>query len=216
MRTHTIAFASLVALTLGWGLAGCGPKYPKCNNDQDCHKGEYCVNGMCQQCRTNADCPTGNECVGGRCEAITGFCQSDSDCPKGQKCRDNQCQEPVQSTTELPQPEQQQACTIEPVYFNFDSSDLETSARNQIQSDVECMHQKNISSVHLTGYTDPRGTEEYNLALGDRRARSVKDYMKSLGFSANDVSVSSVGEEYATGTDEASWAKDRKVEFQTK
>jgi peptidoglycan-associated lipoprotein len=66
--------------------------------------------------------------------------------------------------------------------------------------------------VHVTGYCDPRGTEEYNLALGDRRARAVMSYMISLGLDGNAVSASSMGEEMAQGTDEGSWARDRRVE----
>lgn len=210
---HTL----LAVLAMGAVLAGCGPKYPKCDNDEDCHEGEYCVNGMCQLCRTDADCPAGQQCAGGRCEPIEGYCESDSDCPAGQKCQANRCAEPVSTSTELPGAGTgQQGCTIEPVHFAFDSADLDSSARSQIQSNVECMKQKGIEKVHLTGYTDPRGTEEYNLALGDRRARSVEDYVSDLGIPDSGISVSSMGEEMASGTDEASWARDRRVEFQTR
>ena len=52
---------------------GCGPTYPKCDNDEDCHEGEYCVNGQCQMCRTSSDCPTGQACNAGACEPISGF-----------------------------------------------------------------------------------------------------------------------------------------------
>ena len=63
----------------------------------------------------------------------------------------------------------------------------------------------------LTGACDPRGTEEYNIALGERRASAVRDYMRALGLNSSRVSITSVGEEMATGTDEASWALDRNV-----
>ncbi len=63
----------------------------------------------------------------------------------------------------------------------------------------------------LTGACDPRGTEEYNIALGERRASAVREYMRSLGLNSSRVSITSVGEEMATGTDEASWAQDRNV-----
>jgi len=67
--------------------------------------------------------------------------------------------------------------------------------------------------VHLTGLTDPRGTEEYNLALGDRRAQAAKKYLDTLGLEST-MSASSMGEELATGSDEATWGRDRRVEFQ--
>ncbi|MFW6051160.1 MAG: OmpA family protein [Myxococcota bacterium] len=216
MRTTRFAFAIVSTLALGWALAGCGPEYPNCDNDEDCHEGEYCVNGLCQQCRTDADCPTGQQCTGGRCEDIEGYCESENDCPEGQECRDNRCAEPVETSTDLDADTGDRGCSIEAVYFDFDSADLQSNARDQIQANVECMREKDIESVHLTGYTDPRGTEEYNLALGDRRARSVRKYMSDLGISADDIGVSSMGEEMASGTDEESWARDRKVEFEAR
>lgn len=194
--------------------AGCGPSYPNCDNDEDCHEGEYCVNGMCQQCRTDADCPTGQACQEGACSAIPGFCQSAADCPAGQECRDNQCVAPVQTQTDLPEPTPtDQQCELQAIYFGFDEDALDGSARNSIQANVECMRERSMGSLHVTGHTDPRGTEEYNLALGDRRARSVKDYMTSLGVESGNVSSSSMGEEMATGSDEGGWSRDRKVTF---
>jgi peptidoglycan-associated lipoprotein len=214
LRLHRLAPCVVLAMGL-WAL-GCGPSYPKCNNDDDCHEGEYCVNGMCQQCRTDGDCPTGQRCADGRCEDQEGFCQSDDDCPDGQECRDNQCAAPVETSRDLgADADADRGCTIETVHFEFDSSELVGAARNQVQSNAECMRQKGIQSVHLTGHTDPRGTEEYNLALGDRRARSVRKYLQGLGVSG-DVSVSSMGEEMASGTDERGWSQDRRVEFRTK
>jgi peptidoglycan-associated lipoprotein len=102
------------------------------------------------------------------------------------------------------------------VYFGFDSSNLESSAREAIAKNADCMRQRGMSGVRVTGYTDPRGTEEYNLALGDRRSRSVQQYMTSLGVDSRALSTSSVGEEMARGEDESGWAQDRRVEFTQK
>jgi peptidoglycan-associated lipoprotein len=218
MRTTVFTAVPIGVLSLGLWVTGCGPKYPKCNNDTDCHEGEFCVNGLCQQCRVDADCPAGQRCDQGRCEPIEGFCQSAADCPEGQECRDNRCAAPVQSMTDLDGDANATgtgACTLETVYFDFDSSELRGGARNQIQANADCMRRNGIGAVHLTGHTDPRGTEEYNLALGDRRARSVKKFLQDLGVSG-DVSVSSMGEEMATGTDEQGWSGDRKVEFRAR
>ncbi|MGB8332229.1 MAG: OmpA family protein [Polyangiales bacterium] len=120
---------------------------------------------------------------------------------------------------EMPEPEPEvevepveEACVLETVYFAFDSSELDSSARAAIQSAVECYRNQNPNvRILLTGACDPRGTEEYNIALGDRRAKSVRSYMSSLGMATGQISVTSVGEEMATGTDEASWARDRNV-----
>lgn len=193
-------------------VLGCGPEYPNCDNDEDCHEGEFCVNGLCQQCRTDTDCPTGQACRGGACQPIPGFCQSASDCPAGQECRDNRCVAAATAQTDVPEPAPSQGqCELTPVYFGFDEDALDSSARNAIQSNVQCMRDRGIDGAHLTGHTDPRGTEEYNLALGDRRARSVMEYMISLGVDRGSLASSSMGEEMATGSDEGGWARDRKV-----
>ena len=89
----------------------------------------------------------------------------------------------------------------------------EASARDVIARNAECTRERGYSSLQLTGHTDPRGTEEYNLALGDRRARSVRKYLESLGVGDSKVKSSSMGEEMARGEDESGWSTDRKVEF---
>lgn len=213
--THTDRSAALgrlgLMLLLSLAAAACGPSYPNCEQDEDCKQGEFCVNQLCQQCRTDADCGPGEQCNGGACGAIPGYCESDADCPAGQECQANRCTMPPPPPPE-PEPVAAPACQVESVYFAFDSSTLEPSARDAIARNAQCVQENGFSSVKLTGYTDPRGTEEYNLALGDRRAQSVKKYMKSLGVEAN-MSATSMGEEMATGTDESGWAQDRKVEF---
>jgi peptidoglycan-associated lipoprotein len=104
-------------------------------------------------------------------------------------------------------------CEIETVYFAFDSSELDSSARASLQEAVECYRSRQDPglSLLLTGACDPRGTEEYNIALGERRAAAVRSYLTSLGMDGSRIDITSVGEEMATGTDEAGWARDRNV-----
>jgi peptidoglycan-associated lipoprotein len=103
-------------------------------------------------------------------------------------------------------------CELQTVYFAFDSAELDGTARATIQETVECFRAQDPNvSLLLTGACDPRGTEEYNIALGERRASAVRDYMRSLGLDSGQLSIISVGEEMATGTDEATWAEDRNV-----
>lgn len=132
------------------------------------------------------------------------------------ECRGNRCQVVSRAQTEVPAATPTptpQVCQLAPVYFGFDQDTLEANARATLQANVECMRQRGIRAVHVTGYTDPRGTEEYNLALGERRAQSVRNYLRSLGVDASAITTSSMGEEMATGTDEASWAVDRRAEM---
>jgi peptidoglycan-associated lipoprotein len=203
---------ALLLATLG---AACGPSYPNCDRDNDCHRGEYCVNGRCQLCRGDADCPAGQSCASGRCEPIAGYCASSSDCPAGQECRANRCVAPVQAREQTPERDPRDLtpgpspCEVSAVYFEFDSHELTSDAREALGRVANCMRDGTINRLHLTGNCDPRGTEEYNLALGERRARAVRDYLVSLGVPRNTLTVSSNGEEMARGTDEASWARDR-------
>ena len=205
---------TLAALAAFVAVGACGPEYPNCEDDEDCHSGEFCVNGQCQLCRDDNDCPDGQACAGGRCDPIDGYCAGGGDCPDGQECQENRCV--AMQSTALPPPESTGdtgPCSIETVYFDFDSEALSSSTRDLVQRNVECMRQTNVERMHLTGFTDPQGTEEYNLALGDRRARSVMQYMTSLGIAEGKLSSSSVGEEMASGEDESGWRQDRKVTF---
>ncbi|MEM1416057.1 MAG: OmpA family protein [Myxococcota bacterium] len=179
----------------------CDPIAGYCDEQTPCPDGQECVGNRCRTvdpCR-DVSCPAGQECRGGDCEAIPGYCDDTMPCPEGQECIGNRCVTP-------------EACTLDAVYFAFDSSDIETQARNVLQSNAQCITEREIERVHLTGHTDPRGTEEYNLALGDRRSRAAKRYMQQLGVRST-ITSSSAGEEMARGTSEGSWDRDRRVEF---
>jgi peptidoglycan-associated lipoprotein len=100
-------------------------------------------------------------------------------------------------------------------HFDFDSSQVQPDAANALDKLAQCF----ISgpgkgkSLLITGSTDPRGETEYNLALGGRRAGSVSDFLAKKGMEQGHLKTNSNGEFGATGTDEAGWAKDRKVEI---
>jgi peptidoglycan-associated lipoprotein len=191
--------------------AGCGgPQYPNCQNDSQCHEGEFCVNGTCQQCRPDeSDCPSGQRCVQGRCETPEGYCSGNSDCPDGQECRNNQCV--VRSTATNETDLDNGGCQLSPIYFEYDSSDLDPRARDALSADAQCIQQREMSSVTLVGHCDPRGTEEYNLALGERRAQTVRTYLGNLGVDTGRVNTTSMGEEMAED-DESTWPQARRVD----
>jgi peptidoglycan-associated lipoprotein len=104
-------------------------------------------------------------------------------------------------------------CSIAPVYFAYDSSELDGRARAGLESSARCLTARN-AGAQVTGMTDPRGTEEYNLALGDRRARTAAQYLTNLGV--DDVSTHSVGEEHARGDEDSEWAEDRRADVRTR
>lgn len=95
------------------------------------------------------------------------------------------------------------------VHFALDSSDLDNASRDQLAKVAACL-QNADKRAQVVGMTDPRGTEEYNLALGERRAQASARYMTSMGADSSRVQTRSVGEEYAHGDDETEWASDRR------
>jgi peptidoglycan-associated lipoprotein len=105
------------------------------------------------------------------------------------------------------------ACALGPVYYEFDSSTFDTRARAQLDENAQCIRQRRLSRVRVTGMADPRGTSEYTLALGDRRASGAVRYITGAGVARSSMQTLSVGEEYATGHDEAGWAQDRRADF---
>jgi peptidoglycan-associated lipoprotein len=104
-------------------------------------------------------------------------------------------------------------CSLTTIYFDFDMSNLSDDARSALQRNVECLKAKNAKRIQVEGHTDERGSTEYNLALGQRRADEVKDYLTSLGLGT--VSAISYGEEQGAvqGSDEDAWSKNRRAEI---
>jgi peptidoglycan-associated lipoprotein len=196
--------------------SGCGPSYPRCDHDTDCHRGEFCVSGRCQQCRGDSDCPAGQGCNDGRCEARPGYCGSTNDCPNGQECQNHVCTQVTSSQNDLPQDDLNAnpgPCGLDKVLFDFESADLPQATRDQLARAAQCIRDRHIAHVTIIGNCDPRGTEEYNLALGDRRARAIRDYLVSLGIERGVLSTTSHGEEFARGNDESTWGQDRNAEL---
>ena len=101
------------------------------------------------------------------------------------------------------------------VHFGYDKSSLDASAKKDIQSNVQWMKSNAAVKVQIEGHCDNRGTIEYNVALGERRANAVKAYMVSLGIPADRLSVISYGKEkpLESGDNEAAWAKNRRANF---
>ena len=208
-----IQAAGAAALFIGTVFAmGCStPEYPTCENDEVCHTNEHCVNGQCQQCRDDSDCPAGQSCASGRCEPIPGWCGSDADCPPGQECIDNRCVAPAVVETPMETPT---ACTLSSVNFAYDADEITSGAGSTLQANAECIQSRDIPHVTIVGHCDPRGTEEYNLALGHRRAQGVQAYMGRLGVQRSRMGTQSMGEEMARGSSESGWARDRRADIE--
>jgi len=101
------------------------------------------------------------------------------------------------------------------VYFAFDSSDLDPPARDVLQEAAAYLEAHPTGLIQIAGHCDERGTQEYNLALGERRAQSVRDYLRQLGVPGDRLITISYGEEVPvdTGSNESAWAGNRRCEF---
>jgi peptidoglycan-associated lipoprotein len=104
---------------------------------------------------------------------------------------------------------------FQPVFFALDSSDIDAPAQQALNANAEIMKKYPSWVVTIEGHADERGTAEYNLALGERRALSARTYLVSLGLSADRLRTVSYGKEFPfdPGHDEAAWAKNRRAQF---
>jgi peptidoglycan-associated lipoprotein len=104
---------------------------------------------------------------------------------------------------------------FQPVFFRLDSSDVDTAAQQALNANAEIMKKYPTWVVTIEGHADERGTAEYNLALGERRALSARTYLVSLGLSGDRLRTVSYGKEFPfdPGHDEAAWAKNRRAQF---
>jgi peptidoglycan-associated lipoprotein len=104
---------------------------------------------------------------------------------------------------------------LKDVHFAFDSYALDNEARDVLAANAEWLKENSRARTEIEGHCDERGTVEYNLALGARRAQAVKDYMVSLGVAASRLSTISYGEELPLCRDssESCWARNRRAHF---
>ncbi len=266
MRLGTYGLCG-AALAVAFTLVGCAPKYPKCDNDDQCKdKAEVCIAGQCQECRDDTQCtPKGANltCVSGRCET-KGECTSDpdcasknmvcrsqkcvpecstnEDCPKGNKCENQKCvaecavdvdcgpgracvngacQEAAREGTKISSDCRPmnaapgQVIATPAVPFDFDKYEIRVDTRSELDHIGKCLKEAPQVQVVLEGHADDRGTQEYNLALGEKRAATVRNYLKTIGVDTSRMEMRSKGENepVCTQDTEECWSKNRRVEF---
>jgi peptidoglycan-associated lipoprotein len=99
------------------------------------------------------------------------------------------------------------------VYFDFDKSDIKPEFLDTLTAHAKYLVANPTQKIRIEGYTDERGTVEYNIALGDRRAQAVRRFMLFQGVSADQITTVSYGESHPAdgGHDETAWAKNRRA-----
>lgn len=115
----------------------------------------------------------------------------------------------------VPGTEQVAQADMPTIYFDFDKSDIRADQKSRLEKGVAYMKANAKVEIRIEGNCDDRGTNEYNMSLGDRRADSIKQFLVGQGIAAMRVSVLSRGEENpaAQGQNEEAWAKNRRGEF---
>ena len=136
---------------------------------------------------------------------------------------------PVLEEKNIPEPEEVQeeqeeteeqiiermVANFQRVYFDVNSSDLNDESRAALDENLEIMQTETQLSIEIQGHADERGTTEYNIALGQRRAKSVQDYFVAQGIAPSRLKVVSYGEEkpLTSGANETAYSKNRRCEF---
>ena len=104
---------------------------------------------------------------------------------------------------------------LDPVFFNYDEAEILPEARSILQRNAEWMREWTSTRIRIEGHCDERGTNEYNLALGDSRSNAVREYLVSLGIPANRIATVSRGEEspFCADSHEGCWSRNRRGHF---
>lgn len=158
---------------------------PECLDDKECSETDYCDSGSCT---ARPEC--GDNAL-------------NPTCPEGKECVSGGCQIKLIS------------CNSEPVYFNYNSSTIKRNQRKTLESVAECLKGENVAVHTVEGHCDERGTEEYNMMLGERRADATRQYLERKGVPADRLNTRSYGKERPAveGSNERAWKKNRRSEF---
>jgi peptidoglycan-associated lipoprotein len=176
-----------------------------CQNKSQCPAGQECIANRCQPCAADKDCPAGSKCWKGVCDAKK-HCAKDDDCAQNEDCVAGVC------VTEKPKAPPPVKCTLGSVYFDFNEAALTTDATATLSRNADCLKQV-PNRITIVGHADPRGTAEYNIALSERRAQSVQAHLSRLGVDGGRMAILPRGSLDARGTNEPTWAQDRRADF---
>lgn len=178
-----------------------------CNPDAgiNCPSPQKCRDRRCgPECypdSVDVDCPADYICENNRCVPKP-ECLVDDDCPAGQICKDKHCVDaPV--------------CQPRLAYFDFDEATIRSDAKQTIEENASCLKSRSdVKSIQVVGHCDERGTEEYNMALGKRRADAVKGVLSNLGVkSVSSKSRGSLDPVVSGASSESEHQRNRRAEF---
>ena len=181
-----------------------------CESDLECQSGAYCGKSkVCiENCSSEKSCSEGEACISGRCVAGFAACQSNTDCAEGFGCDSGLC-----SKAGVYQMAMNSECQSDlRIHFDFNKFQIKGSEQSVAKKAAECLKANPNAKLRVEGHTDDRGSTEYNLSLGDKRARALKTHLARLGIDPNRVSTISYGSEKPLSREknEAAWSMNRR------
>ncbi len=193
----------------------CGRKADCCTNKLDCGTGKQCLANKCvAECTSDVQCPAGQKCLAGSCLLPEGAadgaaCAGDKDCKSGQ-CVKGKCVGGGGAG-------QVDCAKLDPAYFDFNEYTLSSTAQNTVSASAKCLKERNVTSVTIEGHCDERGTDAYNMELGNRRAKAVREYLKTVAPKVNAKTISyGKTKPVCTEENESCWSQNRRAEFRAK
>lgn len=205
----------------GYGKVCVQGRCQECGIDTDCQAGFVCRENKCTprpECAQDADCGAGRSCQAGKCTAVAtpkAECENDVQCGSGRACQAGKCvtaAAPVDAVAACSGHTAAELASGEAnfVHFDFDKASLRAEDQAKLQKLASCLKQAN-ASVAVEGHCDQRGTADYNIQLGQRRAETVKKYLDNLGVGR--VQATSYGKErpLCDQDQESCWSRNRRA-----
>ncbi len=181
-----------------------------CKADSDCGNGMFCADdGLCRVACSDANkCSDGRACMNGKCMNAQVGCHGAADCEAGYNCVSGTC-----TKSEMTTDYNSVFGSDRTAFFDFDKYNLKSEGMAVLQKIATGLKSMPNVNVTVAGYTDDRGTAEYNLALGERRAHAAAKYLQSLGVAKSRIKVISYGLENPLdpANNAAAWAKNRRA-----
>lgn len=185
-----------------------------CDGPGSCGDGKHCEERVCTTgCAADGDCGAGQACdASGACVTKQKSCELDSECGVNEHCEANAC------VAGAP-PKPTANCTFTDadlrVQFEYNLYALQSSGQDKLERVATCMNENPGWRLRVNGHADERGSTDYNLSLGEKRAKSAASYIERLGVDRSRMQTLSYGEEQPLNpaASEAAWAQNRRAEL---